>query len=146
MHRIVVGLDGTDASRRALAWAVDDARRRGDARVEAAHAWDTPLLVGSPAGGVASLPPEGPYAAAAHALLEAALEGIDTSGVTVERVVLEGPAGSNLCQRAEGAALLVVGSSRHSALVDALLGSVTHYCVHHARCPVVVIPAVKKPK
>ena len=146
MDRIVVGVDGTDESRRALAWAVDDARRRGDAKVEAVHAWDTPLLVGSPAGGVASLPPDGPYDHAGRALLEAALEGIDASGVTVERVVLEGPAGPNLCQRAQGAALLVVGSSGHNALVDALLGSVTHYCVHHARCPVVVIPAVKKPK
>ena len=34
---------------------------------------------------------------------------------------------------------LVVGCRGHSAFVEALLGSVREHCVHHARCPVLVI-------
>ena len=39
----------------------------------------------------------------------------------------------------EGADLLVVGSRGHGGFVEALLGSVSQHCVHHAMCPVVII-------
>jgi nucleotide-binding universal stress UspA family protein len=92
---------------------------------------------------VGDVPPvslEGPYDEAAHALVERAVARVDITGVAVEKVVLEGPAGSNLCERSAGAALLVIGSSRHSALMDALTGSVSRYCTHHAQSPVIVVP------
>ena len=38
MERIVVEVDGSEAGRDALQWAVDEARRR-NATVEAVHAW-----------------------------------------------------------------------------------------------------------
>jgi nucleotide-binding universal stress UspA family protein len=34
----------------------------------------------------------------------------------------------------------VVGSAHKGAVRRALLGSVSEYCVRHAKCPVVVIP------
>jgi Universal stress protein family len=37
--------------------------------------------------------------------------------------------------------LLVVGSRGHGQVFEAVLGSVSQYCVRHAACPVVVIPA-----
>jgi nucleotide-binding universal stress UspA family protein len=40
---------------------------------------------------------------------------------------------------AAGAELLVVGSRGHGGLTEALLGSLSQHCVHHARCPVVII-------
>ena len=143
MDRIVVGLDGSEGSRLALAWALDEARKRGDAVVEAVHSWDPPVLVGSPAGDMPPIPMDGTYETAAHQLLDHAIAAADTSGVTVEKVVLEGPAGSNLCERSADAALLVVGSSGHGRVMDALTGSVSRHCSHHAKCPVVVIPAPK---
>ncbi|MGZ4675793.1 MAG: universal stress protein [Acidimicrobiia bacterium] len=49
--------------------------------------------------------------------------------------------GARLCALAadEKAALLVVGSHGHRALVDVLLGSVSSHVVHHSPCPVLVI-------
>jgi nucleotide-binding universal stress UspA family protein len=146
MDRIVVGVDGSDGSRKALLWALDDARRRGGATVEVVHAWEPPVLVGSPVGTVPPVPVDGPYDDAAHHLLADVLSGVDTSGVTVEQVVVEGPPGAALCERSAAAALVVLASSGHGAVLDALIGSVSHYCVHHAQCPLVLIPARRKKK
>jgi nucleotide-binding universal stress UspA family protein len=127
-----------------LAWALEDARRRREVTVEAVHAWEPPVLVGSPVGTVPPVPVDGPYDDAAHKLLADVLGGLDTSGVTVESVVLEGPPGASLCEQSADAALLVVGSSGHGAMLDALIGSVSQYCAHHSSCPLVLIPNRKR--
>ena len=44
MEKIVVGIDGSDASKNALRWAVEDARARG-AEVVALHAYEAPVSV-----------------------------------------------------------------------------------------------------
>jgi nucleotide-binding universal stress UspA family protein len=66
----------------------------------------------------------------------------NTDGVTVTSQLLHGLAGSTLIDVAAriDAPILVVGSVGHGAIVGALLGSVSQYCVHHATCPVVVVP------
>ena len=48
-------------------------------------------------------------------------------------------AGQVLVDAADGADLLVVGSSGHGGLAQALLGSVSQYCGHNASCPVVIM-------
>jgi nucleotide-binding universal stress UspA family protein len=144
MERIVVGVDGSEGSQKALAWALDDARRRGDATVEVVHAWEPPVLVGSPVGAVPPVPIEGPYTDAGRQIVADAVAHADTAGVTVQQVVLEGPPGASLCERSEGAALLVLGSSGHGAVLDALIGSVSQYCAHHAASPLVLIPTRRK--
>jgi nucleotide-binding universal stress UspA family protein len=146
MDRIVVGVDGSEGSGRALAWAVDEARRRGDATVQVLHAWEPPVLTGSPVGEVPPVPVDSVYDDAAHLLIADALAGVDTTGVTVESLVVEGPPGAELCERSADAALLVVASSGHGKVVEALIGSVSNYCAHHASCPLVIIPARKKKK
>jgi nucleotide-binding universal stress UspA family protein len=146
MDRIVVGVDGSEGSQRALAWALDDARRRGGVTVEVVHAWEPPVLVGSPVGAVPPVPVDGPYTDVAHQILADAVAAVDSSGLTVEQVVIEGAPGAALCDRSAAAALLVVGSSGHGAVMDALIGSVSQYCAHHAACPLVLIPTQKKAK
>jgi nucleotide-binding universal stress UspA family protein len=53
--------------------------------------------------------------------------------------VLVGHAGQTLVRTAADADLLVVGSHGHSAIECMLLGSVSSFAIHHARCPVAVI-------
>ena len=139
MDRIVVGVDGSETSQRALAWALEDARRRGGATVEAVHAWEPPVLVGGPVGTVPPVPVDGPYTDAGHQLVTDVLAAVDTTGVTVEPVVLEGPPGAVLCDRSTDAALLVLGSHGHGRFATAMLGSTSHTVLHHAPCPVAVV-------
>ena len=145
---IVVGIDGSDASRAALRWGVEEARLRG-ARLVAVYAWmfippqplGDPGLLAMPAGDIAGeLSAENE---AAHAVLSSAVEeaiGRDAS-VDVEQKIVEGDPGEVLVKEAAEADLAVVGSHGRSGLTAALLGSVSRHVVDHATCPVVVVKA-----
>jgi nucleotide-binding universal stress UspA family protein len=134
---IVVGVDHSPAAVAALAFALDEgiAHRCG---VEVVTAW----LWSSPYEGmnhVGTLEEGNELAAAVQdAALQAAL-GDRLERPAVSRTVVHESAGLALVQRAEGARMLVVGSSRKGAVSRAVLGSVSEHCVRHAPAPVVVV-------
>lgn len=137
MPRIVVGVDGSPASVRALQQAVELAAALG-AEVDAVHTW----LVSYGATELSMMPavPSTELQAAAEQTLAEAVATVDAKGVTVNRIVTEGDAASTLLEAAEGADMLVVGSRGHGGFVGLLLGSVSHKVIHHAPCPVLVVP------
>jgi nucleotide-binding universal stress UspA family protein len=142
-HRIVVGVDGAEAAQEALAWAVQQAELTG-ATVEAVIAWHYPVACG--AGPFAPVPMlDTDFAGTARRVLATAVSrAADSAGpVRVSSIVREGNAADVLIDAAEGADLLVVGSRGHGGFAEALLGSVSQHCVHHARCPVVIIPGLR---
>ena len=139
---VVVGVDGSPASLAALRWAVEDARRRG-CGVDAVTAWhaDYGVMIGPlPAEVFADVSPQA-MKAAAQRVLDRSVEGFE--GVEIRQILVEGDARDVLFKAAEDAALLVVGNRGHSRLVEAIIGSVSAYCVHHASCPVVVVREAK---
>jgi nucleotide-binding universal stress UspA family protein len=139
---VVVGVDGSVAAQEALRWAAEDARRRGR-RLDVVSAWhpDFGLLIGPlPAEVGMQVSSEG-LRAAQQAVLEEAVEGIE--GVEVRRVLVEGDPRTVLTEASVGAELLVVGNRGHGPIAEAILGSVSSYCVRHASCPVVVIRETK---
>jgi nucleotide-binding universal stress UspA family protein len=138
--RIVVGVDGSPTSKAALRWAIHQAELTGST-VDAVLAWEYPAAI---AGfGWAPLPVT--YDAAVETLADKTLAetvseaaGPDPA-VAVSPAVINGYPAAVLLRAAEGADLLVVGSRGHSEFTDALLGSVSQNCAHHAKCPVVII-------
>lgn len=54
---------------------------------------------------------------------------------------VDGIHGQTLVERSGGAAMLVVGTREHTGLGRILSGSISHYCLSHAPCPVVAVPA-----
>ncbi|MFI9201620.1 universal stress protein [Streptomyces sp. NPDC053048] len=60
--------------------------------------------------------------------------------VAVTSTVRLGSAARAAPEAADGAALLVVGRRRHHPPVAPRLGNVAQACVHHAACPVAVVP------
>ena len=91
-NRIVVGVDGSETSKRALAWSVDEARQR-HARVTAVHAW-MPPYVGAELVPAAAFETD-EYERHGSETLASAIDGIDTEGLEApveRRVVSDGPA------------------------------------------------------
>jgi len=139
VERIVVGVDGSEHAARALAFALQEARAR-QAQLEVVHAW-TPTIGGYPYGAVAAFDPA-ELEEAAKAELESVMAGIDATGLAVAPVAMLrcGSAASVLIEASDGAALVVVGSRGRGGFAGLLLGSVSQQVVHHARCPVAVVP------
>lgn len=136
---VVVGVNGSAASTRALCWAANEARLR-NARLVVVHAW-TPLFVGELTS--VSSTPDADAAierAAAETLTRAADHvGAPGAGPKPEPELVRGDAADALLDAATRASLLVVGSRGRSAVAGLVLGSVSTRCVHEAPCPVVVV-------
>jgi len=131
---IVVGVDGSEPARRALVWALAETRLRGG-RCLLIHAFEY-LPAATGAGSVAA-----ELASAAHDVLEQELSFARDSGLSVDGRVMALGAAQALLDAAQDAELLVVGSRGRGGLASALLGSVSTAVVHHATCPVVVVPS-----
>lgn len=136
---VVVGVDGSEASDRAVEFAFDFASRHGVGLV-AVHAW-----ADLPADALATVQAwdDGlrPVRDAAEQLLEKTLTGWQERypGVSVRRrIVADGPTHA-LAEEAGTAQLLVVGSHGRGALGRLVLGSVSHAVLQHAPCPVAVV-------
>lgn len=143
MGRIVVGVDGSGGSRAALRWAAEEARLRG-ADLDVVAAWQFPVY-SVPAGVVwtgtldwSSLA-ESTERMLTDLIAESAVAA--EPGVTVRKTVVEGAPAPVLLEAASGADLLVLGARGHGGFRSLLLGSVSNQCVHHAPCPVVIVPA-----
>ncbi|MDX1620490.1 MAG: universal stress protein [Nitriliruptorales bacterium] len=140
VERIVVGVDGSPPSLRALRWAWDEARLH-DAHLEAVSVYraTAPILVGAPLVPQASGPSSSQLHESARRDLDDALELAVPKPEDVERTVLEGPASARLLDRAHDADLLVVGSRGLGGFKGLLLGSVSQRCVTHAPHPVAIV-------
>ncbi|ASU78475.1 universal stress protein [Actinopolyspora erythraea] len=141
-NRIVVGIDGSAPSLAALDWALGQAELTG-AVVEAVTAWEYPAFYSWEGGAV---PPREFENAASVTVEDAVDAAVDRRGTPprVRTHVKQGDSTQVLLDTAEDAELLVVGSRGHGGFVGALLGSVSHRCTHHARCPVVIVHAPRE--
>ncbi|HVT78252.1 MAG TPA: universal stress protein [Acidimicrobiales bacterium] len=140
-HCIVVGTDGSDASARALDWAIAEAKVVG-ADLEVVHVWSTPAIAPE------AIPvPVDRAEIEAHgkSVLEAALhDALDRAGAApsrVDSVLVEGDAAHELCERGREARQLIVGRQGHGFIGRAFLGSVADQCVHLGAGPVTVVPS-----
>ncbi len=136
MEKIIVGVDGSANADNALRWAVDHADP--DDTIVVTNGWSIPAAAGFEFP-VASL---ADFEVAAHRVAAEAIAkvGPDAEQLRIESQVVSGYPGRVLVDLSADADLLVVGSRGFGPLRSALLGSVSNYVVHHARCPVVVVP------
>ncbi|MFC7342927.1 universal stress protein [Saccharopolyspora griseoalba] len=138
---VVVGVDGSGVSRRAVGYAFEAAAQRGGELV-AVHSWsDVPF---NPFDVLDEWELQwGEIRDKSEVVLAEALAGWQEEFPTVEvrRVVTAAEPVGTLLGEARGASLLVVGSHGRGAVRRALLGSVSHGIVNRAPCPVAVVPA-----
>jgi nucleotide-binding universal stress UspA family protein len=138
---VVVGVDGSPASQRALefGYAFAAAHHRD---LCAVHAWTWPEPVG-PGPVVPLTYDRDPFRSAGEKVLVRALAclPLDRTEVSVERRLVAGPAAPALIEASAGASLTVVGSRGHGGFAGLLLGSVSHQVLHHCAGPVAVVHA-----
>ncbi|MER6950213.1 universal stress protein [Nonomuraea sp. NPDC000554] len=130
---VVVGVDGSPASRRVLDFAFAEAELRG-ADLRAAHAWAWPQLGG--------FEPADPDSERNELLvLKETLAGHRERhpDVTVVEEVVHGHPVEVLRQAATGADLLVVGSHGHGTFAGMVIGSVSQAMLHQSPCPLAVV-------
>lgn len=132
---VVVGVDAREGSEAAIGYAFDFASRRG-LRLLAVLCWHPDPLA------EAMWRAEPPPPQRAEMWLSAALAGWRERYPDVDvraDVIRERPA-AGLVAMSAAAYLLVVGTRGRHALVGTLLGSVSQGVLHHATCPVAVVP------
>jgi nucleotide-binding universal stress UspA family protein len=136
---IVVGVDGSEASKAALRWAVEEARLR-HARVRAVHAWWIyPMLRPGAPPAPDQIPGVGDDATERVRTFITETLGGETD-VEITPLAVQGEqASAALVDAAKDADLLVVGSRGAGGFSGLLLGSVSQQCTHHAPCPIVIV-------
>jgi nucleotide-binding universal stress UspA family protein len=139
---VIVGVDGSDCSRAALEFALEEAVRRG-AAVRAVLAMPDKDYWATAYGMSPSILDElsADLEKTGHEMLDALVRerggAIAEVPATVE--VIGGTPGEVLVQQSRDADVLVVGHRGRGGFRSAMLGSVGLQCVLHASVPVVVV-------
>jgi nucleotide-binding universal stress UspA family protein len=140
MSGIIVGIDGSGHSQRALEWALKEAAlRRVPVTVLTVH-----QAVRDNLGFVASYPGDVDLTAEAEAAAQAETEKVLAAlgssrpeSVTVSGV--NGIPARELIKAGEGADMIVVGSRGMGGFSRLMIGSVAGQVAQHAPCPVVIV-------
>ncbi|HEY0002055.1 MAG TPA: universal stress protein [Actinoplanes sp.] len=136
---IVVGVDGSPGSRKALLWAAAEAADHG-ASLTVVNIWEHTLL--PPAGSVTvseHYVPD-PSQRTAEDLVQVIKEVLgDDPPVVIQPQVKQGRPAKVLIEESAGADLLVVGERGHGGFAGLVLGSVSQHVAAYAKCPVTVV-------
>jgi len=137
--KIVVGVDGSDASMDALLWARREAFAHG-ATLHVVSAWSYPIqgILPQPVGSTVIEQ----LIQATEELIQDMLEKVQVDHhdeVETTTAVGRGAPAQVLITASRDADLMVVGARGLGGFKGLLLGSVSQQCVQHAPCPVVVV-------
>ena len=133
--RIVVGVDGSPSSVRALREGERLATALGS-RVDAVACWDYPSIWAAPYPLVG-----GDFQGEADAALKFSLEAAfgQVLPTNVSGRLLQAQVRNGLMEASHDALMLVVGRSGRGGFGGLSLGSVSSACISHAQCPVLVV-------
>ncbi|MFF8941556.1 universal stress protein [Streptomyces sp. NPDC014864] len=137
-ERILLGLGDPDTATEAVRFAFREAEARGGV-LDVVRAWRCPAQEASDR---AAEEPARVHEERALALLDELLREpmADHPAVRVRRATVEGPARRVLVDRSAAADLVIVGARRRVGHFGLQLGRVSHTLLHHALCPVAVVP------
>jgi len=143
MSGIVVGVDESVHARQALDWAMREAATRNTSLTVLTV---VPAMASPFTGHPLSVPNvdevmRSARQAAEEAVAKSAGEIGEAQPTSVEVKVFAGFPAQSLIDASAGAELVVVGSRGAGGFAELLLGSVSSQLVHHAGCPVVIVPS-----
>lgn len=127
---VVLGVDGSLESGAAVATGFAEADRRG-AQLLAVHTWTHPVADDT-----------GEFEGAERRAMSEALSGYqgEHPDVTVTELVLQRRPAPALIELSRTAQVMVAGTRGRGGFTGLLLGSVSQQLLHHAECPVMIVP------
>lgn len=136
---VVVGVDGSKASAKAIDFAFDQAEAL-NARVVAVHTWTSPFLTYDDGASMLQFDEE-KIREESRLLVAESVAGAaaDHPDVPWTTDLDTGSAAQALVRRSESADLVVVGSRGRGGFTGLLLGSVSQGVLHHSHCPTAVV-------
>ncbi|CAL9360827.1 Universal stress protein [Streptomyces sp. enrichment culture] len=139
-ERILLGAGDPATAGEAVRFAFREAEVRGCV-LDVVRAWRCPALETADEAALAEASGRD-HEERARAALDALLGDAvaEHPGVRVRRATVEGPAGKVLVHRSAAADLVIVGARRRQGHFGLQLGRVAHTLLHHAECPVAVVP------
>lgn len=147
MSFVVVGVDGSATSHKALVAAVEQAKM-AEAEVRVVNVVVLPAMSGYEFGPIDLEAMK----SAAQTTLTNTIDQLNaeyggTVPVPVSSQVVTGHVGIEIlraAQEGDGAVMVVAGSRGFGGFKSLLLGSVTTYLTHHLTCPLLIIPAAEE--
>ncbi|KAG8366628.1 hypothetical protein BUALT_Bualt17G0099500 [Buddleja alternifolia] len=145
--KVMVAIDESEFSRYALEWTLQSLRdtiANSELVIFTAQTADFSYLYASSFAAELIRSVQENNKRVAEALLEKSKEICTQYGVAADTVTEIGDPKEVICEAVEKLKiqLLVLGSHGRKALQRAFLGSVSNYCVHNAKCPVLVVKNV----
>ena len=139
-NQVIVGLDDSAASRAAHRWAAAYAHTTGK-DLRAVHVLDWPIGLNASAfkSGIRLCVPKQEIAEPYRRGIQGVFDDTHSASGSVLQFA-QGDVADVLVRLSTGADLLVVGTREPVRGRPYLAGSVSHYCISHASCPVVTVP------
>jgi nucleotide-binding universal stress UspA family protein len=142
--RIVIGLDGSPGSARALSWVIPLARTL-KAEIIAVHAYQIQpyAYIPAPFGAMAlPLEPEEWLPDLKREFDDQWCAPLKVSGIPYQERIFQGSPAAAIIDtaRQEGAGMIVVGSRGLGGFKELMLGSVSHQLAMQSEIPVIIVP------
>ena len=142
---VVVGVDGSEVSSSAIAYAYEQASSRG-VGLTVVHAWWLDNIEDAAAAAIWTVDWQN-FAREEQALVAESLAGWEEKfpDVPVRRHSVRGLPVEALIRQSKNACLVVVGTRGRGGFGGLLLGSVSQGVMHRAQCPVAIVHGEKQP-
>ena len=140
MAGIVVGVDGSGHSRRALERAAAEAAAHGAPLIVLVVHQAVRDVYGSPSHYPEDASQTAKVKEAAQAETDEVIAALDAKPASVTVTSVHGLPVDELIKASQGADMIVLGRRGMGGFARLTMGSVTSQVAHHAHCPVLIVP------
>lgn len=138
--KILVPVDGSESSNKALSYAIDFAMRYS-AEITLVHVAPYPAIFTGITTTTTTTLTDSMLIQNGKQILSDSLRDVEKKGIQASTKLLRGHPGLQIVQYAtdESFDLIVMGNRGLSGISRFFMGSVSHYVVDHAQCPVTIV-------